>query len=445
MSIQLTLHPDKTHQTIEGFGASGAWWAQVVGGWPEDTRRDILKLLYSKQDGIGMTTYRYNLGGGSKESGKGRFPNLNRRASNFLASDGSYDWSRDEEALWCLREAVRMGADDIVLFVNSPPECWTTTGMAQAKLPFRANLPRKNEEKFCNYVLDVAEHLIQEGIPVTFISPINEPFGFWIEASGQEGCHYHPAGVRRLLRRFALEMDKRPALKNVQLSGAENNDLRLMNKTYTRAVLDDPIIRTRVDGIDVHGYIFKPLERLKGVKQRFRKYMDRRYPGVPVRMTEWTHMQGGRDYGMGSALEMAKTIWEDMSIMDVISWQHWIAVSEVDFCDGLIYIDEDTRTFSIPKRYYAFGNYTKFVPTGAVRIEVSCPSPALQCLAFQAPQHTAVILVNPTEESVQVSLGNGQGELHTTSESKDLARQAIDLTGFALEPRSVNTVVIHTS
>ena len=442
MPVQIKINPEKTYQTMEGFGASGAWWAQVVGGWPEAERSEIMKLLYDKDEGLGMNTYRYNLGGGSKESGKGNYPNKNRRTWGFLKPDGSYDWERDKDAVWCMKEAVRLGADEIVLFANSPPERFTRSGMAQAKLSALANLRRDREDDFVKHVLDVAEHFLAEGVPVKFISPVNEPFGPWIEKAGQEGCHYHPSGVRRLFRLFAREMEKRPALEGVLLSGAENNDLRIMNKTYARAVLDDPVIRKRLDGIDVHDYVFGPLDFIKGSKRRFRNYMDRRYPGVPVRMTEWTHMQGGRHYGMSSALEQAKIMWEDLAVTRVVSWQHWIAVSEVDFADGLLYIQEDCRALSIPKRYFAFGNFSKFVPRGAVRVDVECGCPDLKCLAFRTPEQTIVIVINPSGKAARVSLGEGKGEIFVTGEYKSLAHEAIDLAGFDIDRESVNTILM---
>ena len=31
--MKINLNKNKTYQVFEGFGASGAWWAQVVGGW----------------------------------------------------------------------------------------------------------------------------------------------------------------------------------------------------------------------------------------------------------------------------------------------------------------------------------------------------------------------------------------------------------------------------
>ena len=446
----ITLHPNQTHQTIEGFGASGAWWAQLVGGWPDETRREILRLLYS-EEGLGMQIYRYNLGGGSKESGNGHYWCPRRRASDFLAPDGSYDWSRDAEALWCMKEAVRLGADEIVFFVNSPPERWTVSGWAQAKIPFRANLKRKHEADFTRYVLDVTEHFLAQGIPIKFVSPINEPFGPWsAKLSGQEGCHYHPRGVRRLMRLFAQEITNRPALQNVLLSGTENNDLRLFNKTYTRAIMNDKTIRSKLDGLDIHGYVFGPLKSLKGkdVKQRFRRWMDKKYPGEPVRMTEWTEMQGGRDFGMQSALTLANEVYEDLSITNVVSWQTWIAVSEYDYSDGLIYIDAEKQTFDLPKRYYAFGNFTKFVPRGAVRIGISAPEP-LQAVAFQCDTHIAVILINPTAQPVQLSLDAQRSDLpaaganiYETNEDKNLICREISLTQFAISPRSVNTIVL---
>ncbi|MDR2525063.1 MAG: hypothetical protein LBC83_02540 [Oscillospiraceae bacterium] len=448
MAAKARVFSEITYQRVESFGVSGAWWAQLVGSWEGNpARAEIARLLFSKTEGLGIACYRYNLGGGSKRSRKGRFNNEPRRADSFDVSETEYDWERDGEAVWMLREAVRLGVEEVVFFVNSPPERWTVTGTTQAKLPFRKNLRRACEPAFTRYVLDVTEHFLREGIPIKFVSPVNEPFGPWIEKSGQEGCHYHPAGLRRLLRGFALAMAKRPALRDVLLSGAENNDLRLMNKTYTRALLDDRLIRKYMDGIDVHGYVFHPLRFLDeaGVRRRFRKYMDKRYPGQPIRMTEWTHMQGGRDYGMGSALAQAHTMFMDFSILNVVSWQCWIAVSEVDFCDGLLYIDAEKQVYSIPKRYYAFGNFTKFLPRGSLRVglELQNAPAGLEYLAFQVPDGKTVLLfANHSAAPCDVTVAPGKGTLHVTSEEKDLSWETIDLEAFALPARSVCTLVI---
>lgn len=75
--MQLNINSNKRFQTFEGFGASGAWWAQMVGTWTHPdadgvpVRDKISSLLFSKTDGIGLDIYRYNIGGGSVHSGRG--------------------------------------------------------------------------------------------------------------------------------------------------------------------------------------------------------------------------------------------------------------------------------------------------------------------------------------------------------------------------------------
>ena len=87
--MKITVNYDKKYQAFQGFGASGAWWAQLVGGW-ESTEDDgtlkkdkIAALLYSKNSGIGLKTYRYNLGTDSAFSGKGIYSDGARRTESF--------------------------------------------------------------------------------------------------------------------------------------------------------------------------------------------------------------------------------------------------------------------------------------------------------------------------------------------------------------------------
>ena len=73
--MKFVIDTSKVYQTFEGFGASGAWWAQVVGDWNHiddasglPVNKRIADLLYGSKDGIGLRIYRYNLGGGSKKT-----------------------------------------------------------------------------------------------------------------------------------------------------------------------------------------------------------------------------------------------------------------------------------------------------------------------------------------------------------------------------------------
>ncbi|MCL2509079.1 MAG: hypothetical protein FWF05_07885 [Oscillospiraceae bacterium] len=456
MAANITIKKDKKHQTFEGFGVSGAWWAQDIGGWEETDpesgmpkRERIAQLLFDKSEGIGVGAYRYNLGGGSMQSGRGTFSPNCRRAESFDVSDTEYDWSRDKNAVWTMNAAVRYGADEVILFVNSPPERLTKNNKSHLDKPLRTNLAEENYLPFAKYCLDVAEHFVKQGVPVKYISPVNEPV--WVWTGGQEGCHYRPRQVRGVMRVFAGELEKRPVLKGVRLSGAENGDLRWFNKTYCRMLLDDELVRRNIDSIDTHSYYLMPLKIMRlvpflsnriGSMKRYKKWMDKRYPGVSLKTTEWTHMKGGRDYGMDSALEQARVMLEDITVMDAAAWQLWIAVSNVDYCDGLIYQFDEDRTFKMTKRYYAFGNYSKFVESGSVRVETDCDDGELKTLAFVKGDRTALIVINATDKEKTVRLADGgKAVMYVTDDNENLTEREVELSAVRISGRSVNTLI----
>lgn len=456
MAASIIIDRDKTFQTMESFGVSGAWWAQSVGGWRETDenssmpKRDrIAQLLFHGEEGIGISCYRYNLGSGSKNSGRGRYAMESRRAESFDTDDGRYDWSRDENAVYMMKKAAEYGADEIVLFVNSPPERFTRNGLGYQSFAGQTNLPRRNYGKFIKYTLDAAEHFISEGIPVKYISPVNEPVWFWTEK--QEGCHYRPWQVKRLLEGFADEMEKRPALKDVKLSGAENGDIRWFNKTYCRIMLGSEKIRRHTDGVDTHSYFTKlpvPLfgkavnDRVSFLR-RYRKFIDKHYPEAAIRTSEWTHMKKHRDCGMDSALVQSKVIFEDLTILGVTSWQHWVALSDADYCDGLIYQFDDTRSFRLTKRYFAFGNFSKYIKRGSVRLEAVTDDPSLLTCAFKRDGELTVIIINPEKDEKAVSFPKEAGKVKmlVTSETDDLTKYDAEPNNILIKGKSVNTLI----
>lgn len=451
--MKITLNKNKEYQTFEGFGASGAWWAQYAGGWTNtdpdsgmETRDRIVQLLYDKNNGIGLRTYRYNLGSGSAESGRGEYSDDARRAQSLEDASGNPDYSKDANAVYMMKKAAEYGADEVILFVNSPVERLTKNHMGHLGKTqvFRTNLSRKNYAAFADYCLNAAEHFISEGVPVKYLSPVNEPL--WVWNGGQEGCHYSPLQAAEVMRVFARELAKRPALSGMKLSGVENGDIRWFNKSYTRCMLAFPEVRNAVDSVDVHSYfLHSPLPPFMNDRpaflRRYRKWMDRHYPDVPVKMSEWTHMRGGQDRSMDSALETAKVMWEDISILNVTSWQHWLACSHYDYCDGLLYLDREKQTFDLTKRYWVTGNFSKFIPFGSIRFAVDCDDGEVMTLGFKNGKSTVVIIINPTEKNKNVT-APGDGFAAVTDENRDLEKTGIKENGtLAISPRSVTTLV----
>lgn len=441
----------KTFQTFEGIGASGAWWAQIVGGWDnkdengEEIRNVISRLLFDKKDGIGMTIYRYNIGAGSCHSGKGSYSDFARRTESFDDGEGKYDFSRDKNAVYMMKKAVEDGAGEVILFVNSPVERLTKNHMAQLKKHqiFRTNLSRKNYSAFARYCLDVAEHFVKEGIPVKYISPVNEPF--WIWNGGQEGCHYSPSQAGRVMLCFAGELKKRKLLSSVKLSGVENGDIRWFNKSYTRHLMKYPEVRECIDSVDIHSYfLHQPLpffnDRMKFLV-RYRKWMDKHYPGLPIKMSEWTHMKGGKNTGMDSALETAKIMIEDMTVLNASSWQHWIACSHYDYHDGLIYIDPEKQSFEVTGRFYVTGNFSKYIPLGAKRIEALSDDNEVMTVAFAKDSEIIFIAASFSEKEKELILPYDATAAVTDENNRLEEVNVIKNDRFIISPRSVTTFV----
>src|SRR5688500_17208360 len=75
--ITFTVVPGRTAQTIENFGGSGCWFSEGIGRYWRAAQKDsIAMLLFSKELdndgrplGIGLSAWRFNIGGGTAEQG----------------------------------------------------------------------------------------------------------------------------------------------------------------------------------------------------------------------------------------------------------------------------------------------------------------------------------------------------------------------------------------
>lgn len=447
--VTVTLSPQQEHQTIESFGASGAWWSQDVGGWTEKeteelTKREyIAELLFDRENGIGLSSYRYNLGAGSTRENSSKITDPWRRAESFEVSPGQYDWSKDANAQWVLNSAVDYGIDDIYFFVNSPLTRLTKNGSAYGDMVdgVSSNLEAENYYTFAKYVYDVTEHFLEEDVPVTHISPINEPQWEWI--GGQEGTHYDPDEMVALLKVFIEEKEKRESLNDIYLSMPELGEWGNSSYPYYEAMIADKQIMNYFDTWEIHSYWSNQY-----AKSDFINWLKEHDLQPNLKMSEWTEMVNGRDYTMNSALNLANQIYEDMTILDVSVWQYWIAVSSYDYRDGLIYVDLDTKDISLPKRLWTMGNFSKFVRPGYTRITSTVDNKEINSVSFvgindEGEEETITILINNGFEAKEV---NVEGEdyqkllVYVTDSENDLSKEVVSVDSIVVPRQSVVTV-----
>jgi O-glycosyl hydrolase len=81
-----------------------------------------------------------------------------------------------------LHMAAERGVPILIGFANSAPSVWTTTGGSCG-----GSLAPGAEGPFAQYLVDVVSHFRDaEGIPLSYLSPMNEP-DHRFEGCGQEG------------------------------------------------------------------------------------------------------------------------------------------------------------------------------------------------------------------------------------------------------------------
>lgn len=433
----IRLNYDKAFQNIHGFGASGAWWAQEVGGW--DNIGEIMDLLYDSKKGIGLNIYRYNIGAGQPTIADDPW----RSTQSVEVSPGVYDLNRDKNAIHAMKEAVKRGAT-VELFANSPPARLTKSGFSSGDPNGLSNLPPENEEAFAAYLVDITELFLNEGIPVSYLSPINEPQWDW--KGGQEGNHYEPEQVISLSRKVALELEKRKL--PVKLLIAESGTWNDPNYTLTmyKRIMDDEVLSEAIDAYAVHSYWAS--EQDKRIAAAYFEQFDGM---LPLYQTEWCEMKNGDAASMDAALVLARTIHEDMTILSVSTWEQWLAVAKGDYRDALVYVNEATREYGAVKRMWSFGNYAKFIKPGYRRIQADNDDSDVLVSAYVSPneRETVIVAVNPANQEKPVTFGDLKGRkasIYETSNSADLAlvKEVKGLKHYVLPAESVTTFVIQT-
>ena len=461
----LAIDSSVRHQVIESFGASGAWWAQYAGSNTK-TRDHIAELLFDPVNGIGLNSYRYNVGAGSrdKSTNSPAITDPRRRAYSFERSPGEYNWNRDKAAIWFMEKAVELGVDEIVMFANSPLERLTKNGNAYGNPGYVSNIDPENYEAFATYLLDVAEHFKSEGLPVKFISPINEPAFEW--SGGQEGSHYSDKEVIALLKVFVEEIGKREGLRGVEISGPEGSSWRNSPSQWEddtlglcQRIMKDSTLKNYFTSLDAHSYW-----STKDAKKNFIKGITKVAPDIKLRQTEWCEMKGaneGQDavgkLAMPSGLTIAEVIHEDMTILDCVSWSFWTAVSAGDYGDGLVYTDGNSNNVKTSKRLWSMGNYSRYIDRGYTRVDCGGGTINILVSAYEGineygEPETVIVIVNKNKDEKGFNFSGIDTSVYnrisvvTTDKTHDLEEtyysEFVDGTAISVPGESVTTVII---
>ncbi len=495
-TLQIRIDSRIPYQTMDGFGAADAWQCQFVGqNWPLEKRERIADLLFSREvdaegqpKGIGLSIWRFNITAGTTEQGDDSgIRNPWRRGECFQKPDGTYDWSKQAGQQWFLKAAKARGVEKLLAFINTPP-----VHMAQNEKGYAAqgnsslNLKPGKMDDYAIFLTDVLEHFDREGFHFDYLSPFNEPQWAWDEGK-QEGTPGRNVELYALTRYLSKEMARRKLSTRLVIGeagtighigttmdddGRDDQAHFFFSPDSPFYVGDLPLVE-RI--ISAHSYFTVwPLDKQVEYRQMLHDALKSVNPDLGYWQSEYCILEkndeigGGprRDLGMDTALFVARIIHHDLTLAQARSWQWWLALSQGDFKDGLVYLDDGsagdtgrmgTRAESLihdgavreSKLLWALGNYSRFIRPGMVRIKCEIDKAqsyenGLLCSAYKGTgNEIALVLVNLSREEKRCALGFAKPvEVYTTSATTNLKRSRQDASNILLPARAVATVLL---
>lgn len=487
----VVINPEKTYQTMEGIGASDCWLGEFIGQYWSGKRAEVANLLFSQRvingepQGIGLSMWRVNLGGGSAEQGaESGIADRTSRAASYLDANGSYDWSKCPGQRYFMQQAKNNGVESFVLFANSPLVQWTKNGLATkigSKSDWHTNLKDEHYGDYAEYLATVAEHFTGEGYNISYISPANEPQYEW-NGDNQEGSSWYNTEMARLARELDKSLESRALNTNILLGEAGHFVSLYAGDSHLNHYMIDHFFTPgdesyigdlkHVDNI-IAGHSYwtnNTWNEMRDVRQRVANKASQR--GVRVWQTEWSLLGdcpadlGGYEDAFTNAMYMSRVMHCDFTVAQCPSWCYWTAMSvsrwdhnnrfELIYTTpaGGQYADnwETDGTVAGNENLWVLGNYSLHIRPGYKRVDIDHKeSKDFFASAWLSPDSRRLVVVYTNydkQNGVTLNSVNGiEGNpiairRYTTTATKNLKEDFFKVGDQVfIEPYSVTTVV----
>lgn len=444
-----TIDLQQKAQTIDNIGASGCWFSEGIGKyWPDAKKEQIAQWLFSKETdsdgspkGIGLSAWRFNIGGGTTEQGDSSgIKDFRKRVECFQNPDGSYDWSKQAGYVWFVKKAKAYGVENLIAFSNTPPVQFTKNGRGfKTVKDYQTNLRDDRYSAYAGFLADVLKHFDREGLHFKYISPVNEPQWDWSNKPGeasQEGSPWHNADIYRISVALDSALSAQRLRSKIMVTEAGTLDYLFRNNSPASTQIQQFFgvgsarqiskLSHMAPFIGGHSYFTDAgdTNRIK-VRQLLRD-TARKY-GVDFWQTEYSMLADGfregtrgRRSAIDCALFLAKMIHTDFTVANASAWHLWNSYEpgNPDF-DTRYYLialkPNDTHTdgeYYQTKGLWAMGNYSRFIRPGMQRIATTrsderdelSASQHIMLSAYTKGKQLVVVAINYTAEAQDVQL-----------------------------------------
>ena len=439
-----TINGATTYQTMAGFGLSEAFGqASGVMNASSSAQQQVFSDLFSTTSGAGLDIIRNWIGadpGNSIEPSNPGGPNATPGYVS-LASIG-----QDSGQLWFDQQAkAQYGVTNVFADAWSAPGFMKTNNSADnggqvCGVTGTSCGSGDWRQAYANYLVQYAKDYANAGVPLTYIGPSNEP-DF---SAGYDSMTMTPAQMANLLDVVGPTVLNSGLPTRVECCAATGWPVA---GQYASAIESNPTALADTAVLTGHGYSGEPTSPLPGWTK-------------PAWETEWYGTDNPWDASWDdgtadSGFTWAQRIYQGLTGANLSAYLFWWGTSTGN--ESLI--DLQGNSVSASSRLWAFGNYSRFVRPGAVRIGASSSSGAVDLSAFKNTDGTVAIVALNTgsgADPITYSLsgtGTANGARVTpylTNSSASIAAQgatAVSNGSFTatIPARSLVTYVVGTS
>ena len=366
--------------SFEGWGTSLCWWAHRI-GYSKILTQKSAQLFFSEK-GLNLNIMRYNIGGGDDPNHK-HITRTDSQVPGWLKFDDTknkyiYDYTADQNQLNVLKAAYESAGKDafVEAFSNSPPYFMTKSGCSSGNIdPNEDNLKDECYEDFAEYIAHVTEYINNNlGITVSSVSPMNEPnTDYWRYFSEkQEGCHYDPGESQNRIILETAKAIKNRNLNHIQIVASDETSTDKQLEEYLKYTDE---VKNVIDRISTHTYGVEKIAELG-------QLMKNENRNIWMSETDWSNVSGKHAGEMGAALWIAEKIIFDINNLSPSAWVIWLTIdhhkSKAGFSGnkdsgfpstnkgywGLAFAEHDEEEIYLTKKYFAMGQFSKFIRPG---------------------------------------------------------------------------------
>ena len=397
----ITVNPSTTYQSMTGFGASftdsSAW---LVYNSPQ--RNAIMTKLFDPSAGIGLSFLRQPIGASDFARSLYSYDDVpsgqsDPSLSNFsIAHDNAY-------ILPILQQAKQLNPATTIMATPWSPPGWMKTSGSM----IGGSLNNANNQTYANYLVKFLQAYQAAGVPVSLLTPQNEP--------EYSPSNYPGSTLSASDEASFIQNNLGPAIQSAGLStkiiGYDHN---WDDPSFPETVLANAGQYTA--GVAWHCYNGTP-DAQTTVHNAF-----------PSKDTYFTECSGSQSSNPANTFSDSLD-WQTENLIigatrnwakSVVTWNMALDPSggpsmNCTTCTGVVTVDNGAGSATYNAEYYVLGQASKFVKPGAVRLDSNTFGTGnLEDVAFQNPDGShALIVLNADASNARTFNVDENGESFT--------------------------------